>query len=165
MTEPENSEAAWGEWIGRSIALEQAVDDLFQDAVRGKSMAFGAALASSLIEHLAEKLRAYLNLPASDARGEPMLQAGEGTIMSPSAILRVWVALNPGRINEGILGSAERLILEQIRERKPLNSTHLSFLVQYTGQPLEFWAKAEQDYRDGLKAGKPEIEAGGWVTR
>jgi hypothetical protein len=69
-----DSDAAWDQWWDVQYALCHDIDERLDKAARGRSRQFGAALTASLIEHLGEKLRSYLELPASDVREE----AGDG---------------------------------------------------------------------------------------
>lgn len=64
------SDAAWEQWWDVQNALCHDIDDRLDKAARGRSRQFGAALTASLIEHLGEKLRSYLELPDSDVRAE-----------------------------------------------------------------------------------------------
>jgi hypothetical protein len=63
-----DSDAAWEQWWDVQYALCHDIDQRLDEAARGRSRPFGAALTASLIEHLGEKLRSYLELPASDIR-------------------------------------------------------------------------------------------------
>ena len=65
-----DSDAAWEQWWDVQDALCRDVGERLDEAARGRSRPFGAALTASLIEHLGEKLRSYLELPESDVREE-----------------------------------------------------------------------------------------------
>jgi hypothetical protein len=62
------NEQAWLNWFSVQHGVSRAVDQLLDEAGDGKSDAFMAALTSSVIEHLAERQRRYIKLPAGDAR-------------------------------------------------------------------------------------------------
>jgi hypothetical protein len=66
-----DSDAAWDQWWDVQHVLCHDVDERLDKAARDRSRQFGAALTASLIEHLGEKLRSYLELPDSDVREEP----------------------------------------------------------------------------------------------
>lgn len=65
-----DSDAAWEQWWDVQHGLCHDVGQRLDEAARGRSRQFGAALTASLIEHLGEKLRSYLELPESDVREE-----------------------------------------------------------------------------------------------
>ena len=72
-TNPEaeaDSERAWGQWWDVQYDLCQELDRRIAKAAAGRSDQFAAALVASLIEHLGERLRVHLKLPATDSRKE-----------------------------------------------------------------------------------------------
>jgi hypothetical protein len=70
-SEPQpDSDAAWEQWWDVQDGLCRDVDGCLDEAARGRSDQFGAALVAGLIEHLGEKLRVYLKLPEADVREE-----------------------------------------------------------------------------------------------
>ena len=66
----DDSHEAWEQWLDAQISLCGDLDERIGKAVSERSDAFGAALVAALIEHLGEKLRQFINLPASDVRAE-----------------------------------------------------------------------------------------------
>lgn len=60
-------EPAWDAWFSVQYDLWQEVKAAIENATKGRSPAFRAAVVSSLIESLAEDLRSSLALPAADA--------------------------------------------------------------------------------------------------
>ena len=66
-----DAEQAWGQWWDIQHDLTQELDRRIGQVSAGRSDQFRAALVSSLIEHLAERLRVYLKLPATDAQESP----------------------------------------------------------------------------------------------
>jgi hypothetical protein len=62
-----DSDQSWLKWFSAQHSVTRAVEKLLDEAGDGKSDAFMAALTSSVIEHLAERQRRYIKLPARDA--------------------------------------------------------------------------------------------------
>lgn len=69
QAEPEDSERAWAVWFDIQHGVLGDVDARLDRAGDGRSDAFMAALVSSVIEHLAERQRRYIKLPARDETG------------------------------------------------------------------------------------------------
>jgi hypothetical protein len=63
-----DSDDAWDQLFGIQFKLLAELDTLIEQASGERSDAFGAALCSEIIEHVSEKLRFYLHLPASDVK-------------------------------------------------------------------------------------------------
>jgi hypothetical protein len=64
----DDSEQAWSEWWDLQYGLCREFDHRIDQAAAGRSDQYRVALVASLIEHLAERQRTYLHLPASDSR-------------------------------------------------------------------------------------------------
>lgn len=66
--EPSDSDFAWSQWFDVQQGLAGTMDALLDAAGSGRSDSFKTALVGGLLEHLAERLRSTLHLPATDER-------------------------------------------------------------------------------------------------
>jgi hypothetical protein len=60
----------WDKWWDVQYNACREIDDLLAKTLKGKSRPFKVAFHAALIEHLAERMRSYVDLPAELAERE-----------------------------------------------------------------------------------------------
>ena len=67
-----DGDVVWDQWFEAMWAICQELDERVEKAIAGRSDQFAAAMYAGLMEHLTERLRFCLHLPATDEREAPM---------------------------------------------------------------------------------------------